>query len=823
LAQVHFCFLAMEEDGRKNGFRLIVHADEGAAGGSSGARMKKFDSPPLSIEQLMHILKDHFEVTTREIHFVGVDGGRKAKVTNDTELSRFFLDRQGAGLATLEAHPTSTAATKAKERNELVSRRADERENHLATENSALRIALLRVEQRVKDLEVKEQSGLDEMKRLVTKTQSSIQSAHSDSLAAISRKIVLLQEESASFKSRIDEIKEVVDTSTAEAGRHRLKLDEDFSRLEREIANTFDDTAKEIRELETSHEDVVATIDAEIRRDLADHDRRLQQLLNVKVSKAEWTEENRRIDEQAAENLQWTKDALQDEATERTSQDTVLSVRIDETNSLLDEFKRDTAQYQAVEKQFCQSERDALMQDMDEKHTSVQDRVTAVIADVERRDQEQTAALEALNTDLRQRMEDEHNEMTQKVDNHVADIDQRANDIARRLDQDVDRVLGVVDGKSTALSSQIIEVLTEGRSTAEQMQKEAEAAFRATHDRIDSAETQLRTEFTEVSKFLSEQIIQVKQDFKEDIELFGETLLQKDAAMSGIVRELAKTVTRDIDGLTAEMNRELQAMQQKLDVTKAQLDDCQVRVTGDKEDAARQFAERDLRLRAQHMQLQEATAALKQIMEAMKDEHKSFRESQTFNVGVLQHEHTATTEAIALLEKERKALKKDTREVQSYCQDMKVWAEQVERRFIKVASQLQPNRVEWRIHSISQKRRNLQQPQFLRSDTFTLGKIFGLRIDFHPNGFHGATPGAASIRLYAPSGVHIRFEMAIGRQSLGTRDFQSGIESLWDEREIMGWEDEVTKDSVAIIVEVLRDYSSEEVEDIGSVVYMDTE
>ena len=161
----------------------------------------------------------------------------------------------------------------------------------------------------------------------------------------------------------------------------------------------------------------------------------------------------------------------------------------------------------------------------------------------------------------------------------------------------------------------------------------------------------------------------------------------------------------------------------------------------------------------------------------------------------------------------------------NYSNDADEWARRTSNKIKQMDIQLMPSMLEWKIHSVEIKRKELRPPQFLRSNTFDLGGVSGMKIDWYPNGLYAGGAGGASLRLYAPLGTHIRYILRIGHKSMGQRTWSvQPNDAPWDEVHFEpSWIQEIHENSCVVCLEVLENFSSNDGGTFGTIVRLESD
>merc|ERR1719191_2654489 len=175
--------------------------------------MKKFEVKPLSIEQIMTLLRDHFDldeyvrsrgydesVGAREsFTFIGHDGPRRVPLRTDENLVSFLKGLQNTSLPSVEAQ-LSMKNKQQQATEDWLQQRAKDRVEELEDENNRLLRAWEKTERRMEELEQKRNKDLAQMRQELNSIFLQIRQEQTQSVGELQSKIFGLQEEDKAIR-----------------------------------------------------------------------------------------------------------------------------------------------------------------------------------------------------------------------------------------------------------------------------------------------------------------------------------------------------------------------------------------------------------------------------------------------------------------------------------------------------------------------------------------------------------------------------------------------------------------------------------------------
>merc|ERR1719265_3103589 len=262
----------------------------------------------------------------------------------------------------------------------------------------------------------------------------------------------------------------------------------------------------------------------------------------------------------------------------------------------------------------------------------------------------------------------------------------------------------------------------------------------AVHRRVDDA----ITKFDDLNKVSDARIAAIDK-------AVGDTA----ARVRAELRSEAERLRASIDQEVARLDEEIDAGHKKYDITKAELNFCQSRVTEQREWSQKLFAERESATDAVQVEAVEGMKALNRMLHALKDDEVAFREKMANHIKGLQGDSTNHGEQLGELEQQRKRMRLDldglAEDYHEYVGDMDGWSGDVRRKVEKLFRSMEPTKVEWRIEKISQKAKKIVKPMTIRSPAFNISGIREIRFDWYPNGHYSSPENCGVLRIYAPA------------------------------------------------------------------------
>jgi len=290
--------------------------------------------------------------------------------------------------------------------------------------------------------------------------------------------------------------------------------------------------------------------------------------------------------------------------------------------------------------------------------------------------------------------------------------------------------------------------------------------------------------------------------------------------------EVQRTLRLELSEAAGQIHEAIKNLNNKQEMTRAELTMTVERLNELKEQAQLQFSENALKQQAAQVHASEGLAAVTRLFNGLKDDHIRFKENMAGHVNMLQHENANNSDGTHALELERKRLLIDHQKLgqryEQHVQHMDQWSSDVEVKMDQLYRAVQPNKVEWRLLKVSKKLKEFTQPMLIKSDPFAIAGLKGLRFDWYPNGYYGLPKRTCAVRFYAPAGAHIQYECKIGNHSDGIKTWKSGVDSLWVDTLFEKWEDEIKQDFIIISLEIVANLSDSGGEPVGSSLKLNT-
>jgi hypothetical protein len=321
---------------------------------------------------------------------------------------------------------------------------------------------------------------------------------------------------------------------------------------------------------------------------------------------------------------------------------------------------------------------------------------------------------------------------------------------------------------------------------------------------------------------------------------FEDLNAEKDARLAALDKAVADTAARlraelrseaerlrsSLDQEVARLDEEVDAGHKKYDITKAELNFCQSRVTEQREWSQKLFAERESATEAVQVESHEGLKALNRMLHALKDDEVAFREKMATHIKTLQNDATSHGEVISEHEQQRKRMRLDldglAEDYHEYVGDMDGWSGDVRRKVEKLFRSMEPTKVEWRIEKISQKQKKIVKPMTIRSPAFNISGIREIRFDWYPNGHYSSPENCGVLRIYSPAGTNIRYQCWLGRLTDGAMEWENGQDALWTDVIFENWENEIKDgDYIVLEFEVLANHLENSDEVLGKTLRID--
>jgi hypothetical protein len=143
-----------------------------------------------------------------------------------------------------------------------------------------------------------------------------------------------------------------------------------------------------------------------------------------------------------------------------------------------------------------------------------------------------------------------------------------------------------------------------------------------------------------------------------------------------------------------------------------------------------------------------------------------------------------------------------------YTKDMDGWADDVRVKVERLFRAAEPYKAQWVIKQAAQKLKNFKKPTALKSKTFTLKGLRGASMEFYPSGTNQSPEGKAVLRILFPSQGHVRFQCLLGKETEGTKEFNANSDPRIFTMDLIfdGWKDHVREDGTLNIgMDILAD------------------
>jgi len=212
---------------------------------------------------------------------------------------------------------------------------------------------------------------------------------------------------------------------------------------------------------------------------------------------------------------------------------------------------------------------------------------------------------------------------------------------------------------------------------------------------------------------------------------------------------------------------------------------------------------------------QEGLAAATKMLHALRDDAVSFREKMAKYISILQHSSDSHGDAITALETQRGRMRSELDALigdhKAYTGDMDGWADDVRVKVERLFRALEPPRVEWRVTRATQRAKELRKPLALKSPPFSVRGLREVQMEFYPDGHNSSPEGKAILRLFMPPNSNVRYQVWMGKFTVGARQYKHPPDSLSVDLEIESWKEQIQEDGcVYVVMEVLRDMNNDD-------------
>merc|ERR1711879_790764 len=245
--------------------------------------------------------------------------------------------------------------------------------------------------------------------------------------------------------------------------------------------------------------------------------------------------------------------------------------------------------------------------------------------------------------------------------------------------------------------------------------------------------------------------------------------------------------------------------------TKQEINFFQSKLRDLKDWAQRSLSEVATATRAGNVDSQEGLQAAQKMLHALRDDAVNFREKMAKYVSLLQHSSDSQADAIASIETHRGRMRLELdalmKDHTSYTSDMDSWADDVRVKVERLFRALEPYKAQCCIKQAAQRLKSLKKPLALKSKTFTVKGVRGASMEFYPNGTTTSPEGKAVVRLLMPPGGHVRFQLLLGKETEGSKEFNGTGSTLTIDLFFDSWKDQIKDDgSLTIGMDILQDF-----------------
>lgn len=302
------------------------------------------------------------------------------------------------------------------------------------------------------------------------------------------------------------------------------------------------------------------------------------------------------------------------------------------------------------------------------------------------------------------------------------------------------------------------------------------------------------------------------------------------------------------EGLTADLKNCEQGMvvlNSKYDVVKKEFNDFvdafQSRVKTFEGEVGKRIVESKVDFKLECQKCTESYITAKKCLDTIQKQLCDFMQMNGNHVAVLQHDHQGMKESLLLLDSEKVNLQRNVNkfvvEYQAYVDDMDTWGAGVNKKIVNIVQAMEPTKMEWRVERVANKLKNASDNPIIRSESFKLNSVEGMRLDFFINGVDSKIyqEGVCCVRFYAPKGSRFKYEVYLGRVSEGVKLFDTGnmvgmgkkdpaltdenaVEDgegggkiqgqFWSDSFFPAWEGEVVNDSIVISIDITENFNS---------------
>jgi len=391
-----------------------------------------------------------------------------------------------------------------------------------------------------------------------------------------------------------------------------------------------------------------------------------------------------------------------------------------------------------------------------------------------------------------------------RFDTAVTELDEKVERIDRNARHEMDRLsqmLGTslkeeVDALSANINQSIEEIGAKIQANdgvihkrAEGLTRQTEKTFKEIQERLEAQAKVERQRLAHIEKNFNEVLAKTKSDFRIDVE----------------------RLRGDNDQEQARLDQDLTDLHTKYDLAKQEISFFQSQLGDLKEWSNRSISEVSVATRSQGIDSQEGLQAAQKMLHALRDDAVTFREKMAKYVSLLQHSSDSHSDAIASIETHRGRMRLELdalmKDHTSYTSDMDGWADDVRVKVERLFRALEPYKAQWCIKQAAQRLKSLKKPLALKSKTFTVKGVRGASMEFYPQGTNTSPEGMAVVRLLMPPGGHVRYQVLVGKDTEGSKEFNGTGNTLTMDLFFASWKDQLKDDgSLVISIDILQDY-----------------
>jgi len=445
--------------------------------------------------------------------------------------------------------------------------------------------------------------------------------------------------------------------------------------------------------------------------------------------------------------------------------------------------------------------------------------------EMEARNQKEFADLRQKIKDTEERLRNELNEAEARLKENIDRVDADLQENVRRIDQELEQLKADLEAGLTELREALEAARAELLAYIDE--KVSELA-KSTAERFEAMDADIKAKDKAINVRVDELTARTTKTFTELNERLEEMIRVERARLGTIERDLAESTTRirsdfrteiervrgDYEQEAARLDMDLGDLHMKHDVTKQEINFFQSRLADQKDWTQRQLTETATATRAVQVDAQEGLAAATKMLNALRDDAVAFREKMAKYISILQHASDSHGDAITALETQRGRIRSELDALigdhQAYTGDMDGWADDVRVKVERLFRAMEPPRVEWRVARAHQRAKELRRPLAVKSPSFSLRGLREVQLEFYPDGHNNSPEGKAILRLFMPPNAHVRYQVWVGKFTVGAREYKPG-QSLSVDLEIDQWKENISEDgNLYMVMEVLRDMHNDD-------------